>query len=167
MAPASIACWTSRAGSKTSWIGLKCLACRRPPAPAESTSTFRFPEDDLRIGPAPLSSRRDAGRGEAPENRDDRAHGEEAPAGHGLRRLPPEHPGQDARDGLFGARERLCRRFDAARLARGEERPRSARRHDPHRAEAVSVRRRQVGAPAKDQARPYAGGLAARWKGHA
>ena len=35
-------------------------------------------------------------------------------ARHGVRGLPAEHPRQDARDGVFGARQRLRRRVDAA-----------------------------------------------------
>ena len=39
-----------------------------------------------------------------------------APARHGLRRLPAEHPGQDAGDRLQRARQRLRRRVDAAQV---------------------------------------------------
>ena len=63
-----------------------------------------------------LDLSRDRHRQQAPEGRNRRAHSEGARQPR-LRRLPPEHSRQDARDRLQRPRERLCRRVDAAQLA--------------------------------------------------
>ena len=57
-------------------------------------------------------------------------------ARNGLRGLPAEHPGQDARDRLQRARERVRRRLDAARVEGARREDRSAGLHDPDRAAA-------------------------------
>ena len=103
----------------------------------------------VRIGPAVLPDRRDGHRGAAPEGRDRRAHGARAAARHGLRRLPAEHPRQDARDRLQRPRQRLRRRLDAAHVEGGRRGRRSARLHDRHGAGAVPRGRRSLGAPAR------------------
>ena len=68
----------------------------------------------LRVGHAVLPDRRDRRRLAASEGRDRRAHGAARAARDGLRRLPAEHPRQDAGDRLQRPRQRLRRRVDAA-----------------------------------------------------
>ena len=63
-----------------------------------------------------------------------------AAARHGLRRLPAEHPRQDAGDRLQRARQRVRRRLDAARLGGDRRAARSARLHDRHGAGAIRAR---------------------------
>ena len=107
----------------------------------------------VRVRAAVLSDRRHGHRRAASEGGDGRAHGQEAQARHRLRRLPAEHPRQDARVCLQRARERLRRRLDAAHLGRSGSRRRPARLHDRHRAGALPRGRRSVGAPADVEAR--------------
>ena len=141
----SRACSTSRAGSTTSstrWT------CRR----AEDVGLARpahlhsAPAGDVvRIGHAVLPDRRDGGRDAASEGRDGRAQRSCARRGHGLRRLPAEHPRQDPGDRIQRARQRLRRRVDAAAWKEVDEEHRSARLHDRDGAEAVREGRGLVG----------------------
>ena len=64
---------------------------------------------------------------------------------HDLRRLPAEHSGQDARLRLQRARERVCRRLDAADLERDRRQDLSAGLHDQDHRSAGAVGRRPVG----------------------
>ena len=87
-----------------------------------------------------------------PRGRDRRADGQEAPAWHRLRRLPPEHPRQDARVRLQRARERVRGRVHAAHVGGSRGRRRPARLHHRHRAGALPRGRRSLGAPAHVEA---------------
>ena len=84
--------------------------------------------DALRIGAAALSNLRHTRVDEASQAGDRRA-GRRQARPDGVRRLPPEHPGQDARDRLQRARERVRGRVDAPHLGRGRGRCRARRLH--------------------------------------
>ena len=87
-----------------------------------------------------------------PEGRDHRAHRRRARQTR-LRRLPAEHPRQDAGDRLQRARQRVRRRVDAADLAGGRRRIRSQGVHDRDGAGAVREGRRSVGGAAEIERR--------------
>ena len=70
-----------------------------------------------------------------------------------LRRLPAEHPRQDAGDRLQRARQRVRRRLDAADLGGGRRRRRSPGVHDRDGAGAVREGRRSVGGAAEIERR--------------
>ena len=77
---------------------------------------------------------------------------------HDLRRLPAEHPGQDAGLRLQRAGQRVCRRLDAADVGGNRREARAAGLHDRHHRRASRCRRRSVGRPPRGQRRESAGG---------
>ena len=89
--------------------------------------------DDVRDGAVALPHDRVGGGDASSEDRDDRAHGQAAPARDRLRGLSAEHSRQDARDGVFRPRERLRRRLHAPHVAgsRGRRRIRASSRCGP------------------------------------
>ncbi len=138
----SRACSTSRAGFATS-------STRSAPTGVPKTSGA----DGLHIYmPLPAGTPYEAGllfcqivatrgRAEASEGRDRRAEREGARQAR-LRRLPAEHPRQDAGDRLQRARQRLRRRVDAADVAGGRRRVRS---HAISRSQTAPARFEKVG----------------------
>ena len=147
------------------WVRDELEALQVPAFPKTSGSRglhiyIPLPAEHLvRIGSAVLSDSGDGCRQQASEGGDRRTHGQEAPARHGLRRLSPEHPRQDARDGLQRAGQRVCGRVDAARVGGNRFRSRPEGLHHRHRTVTVSRGRRSVGATANVKARSTRTGL--------
>ena len=121
-------CSTSRAGFATSStslgaVGVPKTSGRRRPARLHPAAARHA----VRSGPALLPDRRD-GRRAASIRSDATIERTVARARQArLRRLPAEHPRQDAGDRLQRARQRLCRRVDAAHVGGSRRRRRRAR----------------------------------------
>ena len=147
------------------WVRDELEALQVPGFPKTSGSRglhiyVPLPADTLvRIGSAVLSDRGNRCRQQTPEGGDRRTHGQEAPAWHRLRRFSPEHPREDARDGLQRAGQRVCGRVDAARVGGNRFRSRPEGLHDRHRTVTVPRGWRFVGAAANVETRAARAGL--------
>ena len=125
-ASASARCSTSRVRSTTSCLDRRVRRAEdlRRVGPAHLHPAAA--RHAVRGRPALLPDRRDGGRAQASADRDHRAQRQGARQAR-LRRCPAEHHGQDAGVRLQRARQRLCRRLDAAHLGRSGRGRRAAR----------------------------------------
>ena len=109
----SARCSTSRAGFATSSHRCSRPPCRRRQARRAAHLHSAAAGTPVRVRHAVLPDRRDRDRGRIRTSRPSSAWSRRA-ARHGLRRLPAEHPRQDAGDRLQRARQRVRGRVDAA-----------------------------------------------------